>query len=176
MDENASPAGSVARDDVPEDQSIEERIDLQGRSLRQHTVRGTLINSGFQVGLALLGFLRRFALAVFLTREEFGIWGILVTTLTTLAWLKQLGIGDKYIQQDEPDQEAAYQKAFTLEFLLALGFFVLLLVAMPIYGLAYGHAEIIVPGIVLAISVPISAFETPLWIAYRRMQFVRQRT
>src|SRR4051794_1941346 len=155
---------------------VDERIDLQGRSLRQHTARGTLINAAFQIGLAGLGLLRRVLIAAFLTRGEFGVWGIIVTTLTTLAWLKQLGIGDKYIQQDEPDQEAAYQKAFTLEFLLALGFFALLLVAMPIYGLAYGHAEIIVPGVVLAISVPISAFETPLWIAYRRMQFVRQRT
>src|SRR3954452_6786024 len=155
---------------------IEERIDLQGRSLRQHTALGTLINSAFQVGLALLGLLRRVLIAAFLTRGEFGVWGIIVTTLITLSWLKQLGIGDKYVQQDEPDQEAAYQKAFTLELLLSTGFFVLLLIAMPIYGLAYGHSEIIVPGIVLALSVPISAYETPLWIAYRRMQFVRQRS
>ena len=176
MEENASPAGSVARDDVPEDQSIEERVDLQGRSLRQHTVRGTLINSGFQIGMALLGFLRRFALAAFLTREEFGIWGILVTTLTTLSWLKELGIGDKYIQQNEPDQEAAFQKAFTLELLLSTVFFLFLCVALPVYGVVYGQSQIILPGIVLAASVPLSAFETPILIAYRRMQFVRQRT
>src|SRR3954462_3293737 len=135
MADNALPAGSDVRDDIPEDQSIEERIDLQGRSLRQQTARGTLINSAFQVGLALLGFLRRFALAAFLTREEFGIWGILITTLITLTWLKELGIGDKYIQQNEPDQEAAFQKAFTLELLLSTVFFVFLCVALPVYGL-----------------------------------------
>jgi O-antigen/teichoic acid export membrane protein len=176
MDENASPPGSFVRDDVPEDQSIEERVDLQGRSLRQQTVRGTLINSGFQVGLALLGFLRRFVLAAFLTREEFGIWGILITTLVTLTWLKELGVGDKYIQQNERDQEAAFQKAFTLELLLSAAFFLFLCVALPVYGVVYGHSEIILPGIVLAASVPISVFETPTLIAYRRMQFVRQRT
>jgi O-antigen/teichoic acid export membrane protein len=157
-------------------QAIEERIDLRGRSLRQHTARGTLINSAFQIGLAGIGLLRRLVIVAFLTQAEFGVWGIIVTTLTTLSWLKQLGISDKYIQQDEPDQEAAYQKAFTLELALSLGYFVLLVAAMPIYGLAYGHSEIILPGIVLALSVPISAFQSPLWIAYRRMQFVRQRT
>ena len=36
-------------------------------------------------------------------------------SLGTLVWLKQVGIGDKYIQQDEGDQERAFQKAFTLE-------------------------------------------------------------
>src|SRR3954451_3057733 len=126
---------------------IEERIDLRGRSLRQHAARGTIINSAFQVGLAGVGFLRRIIIAAFLTRAEFGIWGLLVTTLMTLAWLKEIGVADKFIQQSEPDQEAAYQKAFTLELGLSAGFFALMLVALPIYALAYGNAEIIVPGI-----------------------------
>ena len=156
--------------------SVEERIDLKGRSLRQHTARGTIINSAFQVGLAGLGLVRRLAVVAFLTQEEFGLWGIIITTLTTLAWLKQIGIADKYIQQSEPDQEAAYQKAFTLEFMLSLAFFAVLVAVMPLYALAYGHSEIILPGIVLALSVPISSFKDPLWIPYRRMQFVRQRT
>src|SRR4051794_25641514 len=80
---------------------IEERIDLRGRSLRQHAARGTVVNSAFQVGLAGLGLLRRVVIAAFLTRSEFGIWGILITTLMTLAWLKEVGVADKYIQQDE---------------------------------------------------------------------------
>jgi O-antigen/teichoic acid export membrane protein len=144
--------------------------------MRRHAARGTLINSAFQVGLAGLGLLRRLLIAAFLTRGEFGVWGIIIATLITLSWLKELGIADKYVQQSEPDQEAAYQKAFTLELMLSLAFFAILAVALPIYGAAYGHAEIIVPGIVLALSVPISAFESALWIPYRRMQFVRQRT
>ena len=72
----------------------------------------------------MLGLLRRLAVAAFLTREEFGLWGILLATLITLVWLKQVGIGDKYIQQDEPDQELAFQKAFTLELALSIGYFV----------------------------------------------------
>jgi O-antigen/teichoic acid export membrane protein len=169
--ETSSAAGGGA----PAPGPVEERIDLRGRSLRQHAARGTMINAGFQVGLAGLGFLRRVLIAAFLTRAEFGIWGILITIIMTLSWLKEIGVADKFIQQAEADQEAAYQKAFTLELLLSLAFFALVVVALPLYALAYGRSEIIVPGIVLAASVPLSAFESPVWIAYRRMQFVRQR-
>lgn len=175
MSDGVTLAGGVAGDSSPADPRIAERIDLRGRTLRQHAVRGTLINSCFRIGMAALGFLRRFLIAAFLTRAEMGIWGILLTSLITLAWLKELGIADKYIQQNEPDQEAAFQKAFTLEVMLSLAFFVVALGALPVYGLAYGQREIVVPGILLALSVPISAFETPILIAYRRMQFVRQR-
>lgn len=156
--------------------AAEREIDTGGRGLRQHAARGTVINSAFQVGLAGIGFLNRIVVAAFLTRAELGLWGLILITLVSLSWLKQIGIGDKYIQQSEPDQERAYHKAFTLELLLSLGFFVLLCVVLPIYGVVYGAPEIILPGIVLATSVPISAFETPIWISYRRMQFVRQRT
>src|SRR5436305_15324566 len=111
-------------------------IDTRGRSMRAHAARGTLINSGFQVGLAGLGLLRRLVIAAFLTREQYGIWGIILTTLLTLSWLKQLGIADKYVQQNESDQEAAYQKAFTLELLASLAFFAVAVVALPVYAAA----------------------------------------
>src|SRR3954452_13293479 len=125
---------------------VANEIETGGRSLRVHAARGTLITSGFQVGLAALGLVRRVVIAAFLTRAEFGVWGIIVTTLVTLSWLKQLGISDKYIQQDEPDQELAFQKAFTLELLVSTAFFVFLVFALPVYGLLYGRAEIIIPG------------------------------
>ena len=87
---------------------------LGGRNLRRQAARGTLINSGFQVGLAGLSLLRRLVVAAYLTRAEFGVWSIVLTTVITVSWLKQLGVADKYVQQDEADQEAAYQKAFTM--------------------------------------------------------------
>ncbi|MGZ4201739.1 MAG: oligosaccharide flippase family protein, partial [Thermoleophilaceae bacterium] len=148
---------------------------LKGRSLRQHAARGTLVNSAFQLGFAGLGLLRRLVVAAYLTRAEFGVWSIVLTTVLTVSWLKQLGVADKYVQQDEPDQEAAYQKAFTMELATSTGFFIVMAVALPLYGLAYGTAQIVLPGLVLALSVPLSAFEAPIWVPYRRMQYVRQR-
>jgi O-antigen/teichoic acid export membrane protein len=149
---------------------------LHGRNLREQAARGTLINSGFQVGFAGLSLLRRFVVAAYLTRAEFGIWSIVLTTVLTVGWLKQVGVSDKYVQQDEPDQEAAFQKAFTIELATSLAFFALIAALLPAYSLAYATPKIILPGIVLALSVPISALESPIWIPYRRMQFGRQRT
>ena len=139
------------------------------------TARGTMINAAFQVGLAGLELLKRVLVAAFLTVTEFGFWGLLVVALTTLVWLKQVGINDKYIQQSEADQETAFQKAFTLELLYTLGFYVLILVALPLYALYYGRPEILVPGFVLSLAVLASAFQTPNWIWYRRMEYFRQR-
>jgi polysaccharide transporter, PST family len=151
------------------------RLDPHVKSLRRHTARGTLVNSGFQLGLTGLGTLQRLAVAAWLTRAEYGLWGILIGTLITLTTLKQVGVADKYIQQNEPDQEAAFQKAFTLELGLSVAFFLLAVLVLPLYALVYGHMQIIVPGMVLALAVPLTAFESPSWIPYRRMQYARQR-
>ena len=35
--------------------------------------------------------------------------------ITIITVIKQVTVGDKYIQQDETDQELAFQRAFTLE-------------------------------------------------------------
>ena len=96
--------------------AIRRRADLSGvGNLRRHTARGTLVNAAYFVGLYSLGLIKGFLVAAFLTRTDYGLWGILVIGLGTLLWLKQVGIGDKYVQQDEADQELAFQKAFTLE-------------------------------------------------------------
>jgi O-antigen/teichoic acid export membrane protein len=147
----------------------------RGTDLRRRVARGTLVNSGFQIGLTGLGTLQRLAVAAFLTREDYGLWGIMLTILIGLTLLKQIGVADKYIQQSEPDQEAAFQKAFTLELALSVLFVGVAVVALPLFALAYGRPQIVIPGIVLALAVPVSAFESPSWIPYRRMQYARQR-
>ena len=94
---------------------------------------------------------------------------------TALSSLKQFGIADKYVQQSEPDQKLAFQKAFTLELCLSAAFFVIAVIALPVYALAYGRWEMLVPGIGLATVFPISALEAPSWIPWRRMEYGRQR-
>lgn len=152
------------------------RFSLEGRTLKQHTARGVIINSSFQVGLISLNLLQRLIVAAYLTLSEFGFWGLLVTTLATLAWLKEVGISDKYIQQDESDQVAAFQKAFTFELLYSMLFYLVCAAALPVYAQIFDRPEIIVPGLVLCLQLPLGALMSPVWIFYRRMQFVRQRT
>ena len=131
------------------------RIPLTGGSLRTTAARGTIVNSAFQIGVSSLALLKGFVVAAFLTADDYGIWGILVVALGTLLWLKQVGIGDKYIQQDEDDQErrvpegvharAARQRAAS---------WCCCSRAVPLLALVYGQPELVAPGLVLALVLP----------------------
>jgi len=152
-------------------------ISTGGRSLRQHAARGTIINASFLIGMTTLGLVEGFVVAAFLTRQDYGIWGILVVGLGTLGWLKGSAISDKYIQQDEADQELAFQRAFTFELIVACGFMLLLAAVVPLLALIYGQPKLIAPGMAVALLlIPAAALESPLWVFYRRMEFARQRT
>ena len=151
------------------------RIDPGITDLRRHAARGTVLNSAFSIGFAGLGLLQRLIAAAFLTSEDFGLWAVILTILVTLAGLKQVGIGDKFIQQDARDQVAEFQKAFTLELLVSLVFFVIAAIALPLYALAYGHEQIIVPGLLVALIVPVNALEMPNLVPYRQLNYFRHR-
>ena len=154
---------------------VSSRFDLQGRSLREHAARGTVINAIFMIALSAVALVKGFVVAIFLDRADYGIWGIVVVSLTTLLWLRDVGIGDKFIQQDEEDQELAYQKAFTLELVVALGSMVVLAAFLPLFAVIYGEWEIVAPGLVVLLILPAAALSTPLWVYYRQMRFLRQR-
>ncbi len=151
------------------------RFDLGGRSLRGHAARGVIINGAFTTGLTFLGFMRGFIVAALLSPAQFGVWGILATALITLQWLKQAGVADKYIQQDEDDQELAFQKAFTLELIVNAALMVLLALVIWILSIAYGLDELLLPGFALIAVLPAMTLQAPLWILYRRLHFTRQR-
>ena len=145
--------------------------------MRVRTARGVLINTAFRIALAIVGLARNAAFAIFLTREEYGLWGLVLTTLITIAFLKQIGISDKFVQQREPDQEAAFQKAFSLELAYSGIFYVFAIVAIPVYALLiYGQPGVLLPGLALSLSLLASAFQSPVWIFYRRMEYARQRS
>jgi len=152
------------------------RIPLGERTLREHTARGTVVNAGFLTALSFLGLLNAFVVAAFLTPEDYGIWGILLAGIVTLAYLSELGVGDKYIQQSEDDQELAFNRAFTINLIVNLSFTVIMVAAVPLLAVIYGQSQIVAPGLVLALAMPAAGLISPLWIYYRRMQFVRQRT
>ena len=153
----------------------EELVRKHGRGLREHAARGTMISTAFLIGLSLLQMIRGFALAHFLSREDYGVWGLLAVSLGTLLWLKQVGIGDKYIQQNDPDQEVAFQKAFTLELGVSGASMLVLAALLPGFALIYGQWEIVAPGLVVLAVLPTGALQAPLWIYYRNMDFVTQR-
>lgn len=151
------------------------RIPLGGRKMRQHAARGAVVNALFQVTIMTLGLLKGVVVAAFLTPDEYGVWGILLISVVTITWLKQVGISDKFVQQTDQDQERAFQQAFTLELVLSTAFAVLFCALVPVLALVYGEQRLLLPGLVLALTMPLSALQAPIWVFYRRMQFGRQR-
>lgn len=142
--------------------------------LRERAARGTLVNAAFLAATSSLGVLRGIVLAGLLTRRDYGVTGILAVSIGTLFWLKQAGIGDKYVQQAE-DDEVAFQRAFSLEVLAAAIFALVLLAAAPLAGVVYSEHRVILPGLAVVLVLPAYALQSPLWILYRRMEFARQR-
>lgn len=165
----SEPLRNVLRD---EDRLVEGAAD---GGLRRHTARGTLINTGFRVGLAALTFLQQLIVAAFLTEGQFGTWGIVLAVLLLAQFIRFSGAGDRYVQQTETDQERAFQQFFTVELLLAAVAVALSMAAFPLFALAYGRPAIIVPGLVLTLAIMGTALQSPNAVYYRRMDFVRQR-
>jgi O-antigen/teichoic acid export membrane protein len=150
-----------------------EGVPIQGKRVK--AARGAVINTGFLIGLNLLGLMKGFLIAGFITVAEYGVWGLLLASFAALFGLVQIGVNDKYIQQNSPDQQAAFQVAFTLQLIMSIAFVALVIVVMPIYAVAYGNWEILLPGWIISVAMPATAFQTPLWTFYKRMDYMRQR-
>ncbi len=143
--------------------------------LRARTARGSLINGTFVVGTSALGVLQTVIIARLLPTSVFGRWGLLMAAFMTILLLTSVGIDDKYIQQDHPDQEHAFQVAFTLQVVLGGVLAAMVLIGIPLFALLYGRPDIIAPGLILIVALPAMVLEMPLWVYYRRMDFGRQR-
>ena len=146
-----------------------------GTGLRIRAARGTIVNAIFLTSVNTLALIRGFLVAGFLSTTDYGVWGVVLVVLATLQFLRQIGIGDKYIQQDEPDQELAFRKAMTFELGLAAIALVIGVALVPALAAIFGTPEIVAPALVSLLVVPAIALQAPLWIFYREMDFVRQR-
>jgi O-antigen/teichoic acid export membrane protein len=160
---------------TPPDPTYGGRFSFTDRTLRQHAARGTMVNGAFSAALMSLGAIKGFIVALLLTPAEFGVWGILIVSLGTLGWLKQVGISDKYVQQDDDDQELAFQRAFTLEVCVNAILFVLVAAAVPVMAWAYDEPQLLAPGFATLALLPAITLQSQLWVLYRQMRFVRQR-
>ena len=142
---------------------------------RRVAARGMVINSAFFVGLGTLQFLKTVIVAHFISQGDFGVWSIVFLAFGFVLSVKAVAVGSKYVQQDEADQEAAFQKAFTLELASTAIATVLMALVAPLLALLYGKHELLAPGLVLALTLPGLALQAPAWVYYRRMEFLQQR-
>jgi O-antigen/teichoic acid export membrane protein len=135
-----------------------------------------IINSAFMIALSGLALVQRLIVSRLLSTTQFGIWSVVLLAVLTVLFLKNAGIGDKFVQQSEVDQERAFQKAFTIDLTLAVACVVVAVVVLPLFALLYGKPSVIAPGLVLSLAIVGNSLQAPVWIHYREMNFARQRT
>ncbi len=173
--ETEAQAAASAEEVSPELERRIRRLGFRGRSIRHYAARGTLVNAIFTVGTSVLGLIKGFVLAIFLSRSDYGVWGVIAFTILALGILRQTGVGDKFVQQEEEDQEVAFQKAFTIEAIATGAMMLLMLAALPVVLLVYGESKLLVPGLVYIAAVPAGVLQMPIWAHYRRMDYFKQR-
>ena len=154
---------------------LRRRAEIGAGGLRLRLARGTIVNTLFLLGMNALAIVQGVLVAGLLGAAEYGLWGLIVITFGTLFALAAVGVDDKYIHQDHADQQAAFEVAFTLQSMLCGLFTLIALVAIPFFSLLYDEPRILVPGLLLAAMLPLIALQAPIWVFYRRMDFVRQR-
>jgi O-antigen/teichoic acid export membrane protein len=134
-----------------------------------------LVNGTFLVLAESLVVLQGLLVARLLSTEQFALYGIVSVTVITILALKQVGIDEAYVQQDEADQELAFQRAFTIELALASAFALLIAVLAPVVSAIYDQSELLPLMLALAYLPLAFALQSPVWVFFRRMEFVRQR-
>jgi O-antigen/teichoic acid export membrane protein len=150
---------------------------LKIADLRGHTARGVLVNGAFELGLVAVSALRGVAVAAFLSRSDYGVWGLLGLALWTALGLKaQFGVNDKYVQQDDEDQEQAFQRAFTVELTFAAAMAPVVVAVVVVFATISQDWAVLAPGLALLALLPSTALQFPLWAFYRDMDYRRQRT
>jgi len=155
---------------------MSERFAFPRRELRTRAARGAIVNGAFLTAVEALSLLQGLLVARLLSTQDFALYGIVSVTVVTLLQLKTVGIDEGYVQQDAADQELAFQRAFTLELILAVGFSVLILVLSPVVARVYDESEL-TPLMAALCYLPLAlALQAPAWVFFRRMDFVRQRT
>jgi len=154
----------------------DERFSFARGELRVRAARGAIINGVFLATVEALTVLQLIIVARLLSTSDVGLYGIVSVTVVSLLALKQVGIDEGYVQQDEADQELAFQRAFSIEIALACVFAVLVALLAPAVAALYGRGELAPLMLALAYLPLAFALQSPAWIFFRRMDFVRQRS
>jgi PST family polysaccharide transporter/lipopolysaccharide exporter len=152
------------------------RLPFARSELRIRTARGIAVNTVALVIVEGLALAQGLIVARILGPRAIGLYGIVSITVMTLIALKQVGIDEAFVAQDEPDQAREFSLAFTLELALAVPFALGIAAAAPVLASVY-HDHRLLALTLAFVYLPIAfALQAPTWVFFRRMDFVRQRT
>jgi O-antigen/teichoic acid export membrane protein len=155
---------------------MSDRFSFPRSELRRRTLRGVVVTSGFMVGIDALVLVQGLVVTRLLGPREIGLYGIVSTFVVSIVALKRVGIDEAFVAQDEPDQEAEFQRAFTLELILGAVFTVLVCALAPAVAAVYRDSRLLDLTLALAYLPLTFALQAPIWVFFRRMEYARQRS
>jgi O-antigen/teichoic acid export membrane protein len=155
---------------------MEGRFGFPAGELRTRTVRGVALTAGALVLFDGLVLLQGLIVTRLLGPSDIGLYGIVSVTLVSILMLKRVGIDEAFVQQEEDEQESEFQRAFTLELGLSAVFSGVLCLSAPILVLIYGEDELLPLTLAVAYLPLALALQSPGWIFFRRMDYLKQRS
>jgi O-antigen/teichoic acid export membrane protein len=144
-------------------------------SLRAATARGGVVNAAFLSGAEALVLVQALLATALLGPDAIGLYGIVTTTAMTIVALRRVGIDEAFVQQEAADEEAEFQRAFTVELALALGAALVIAACAPVLAAVYDDDRLLPLTLAVAYLPLAFALQAPQWIFFRRMDYLRLR-
>jgi O-antigen/teichoic acid export membrane protein len=155
---------------------MSDRFSFPRSELRRRTLRGVMVTSGFMIAIDGLVLIQGLVVTRLLGPSEIGLYGIVSTFVVSIVALKRVGIDEAFVQQEESDQEAEFQRAFTLELALGTVFTAIICALAPAVAAVYRDSRLLPLTLALAYLPLTFALQAPMWIFFRRMDYARQRS
>jgi O-antigen/teichoic acid export membrane protein len=155
---------------------MSDRFSFPRSELRRRTLRGVVVTSGFMIAIDGLVLIQGLVVTRLLGPSEIGLYGIVSTFVVSIVALKRVGIDEAFVQQEESDQEAEFERAFTLELALGTVFTALICALAPAVAAVYRDSRLLPLTLALAYLPLTFALQAPMWIFFRRMDYARQRS
>ena len=145
------------------------------RSLAQAAGRGFVVNFTFDATLQSLVIVQTVLVSRLLGPEDIGLFGLAAVSVSIGVALKELGIQQKLIQEQQADLALGYSVAFTLELLLATVTFLIVAALAPLMAHLFHRSQLFVLIVLLGLTIYTSAFlGLPGALFLRRLDYVRE--
>src|ERR671933_111664 len=144
--------------------------------LRAATARGGVVNAVFLSAAEALVLIQGLLATALLGPRAIGLYGVVTTTAMTIVQLRRVGIDEAFVQQAAEDEEAEFQRAFTVELAVGLAGSLVIAVLAPVLAAVYDDDRLIALTLAVAYLPVAFALQAPQWAAFKAMDYVRLRT
>ena len=143
--------------------------------LRTALARGGVVNAVFLSGAEALVLLQGLLATALLGPRAIGLYGVVTTTAMTIVALRRVGIDEAFVQEAAADEEAEFQRAFTVELALGLAGAALIAALAPVLAALYGDGRLLPLTLAVAYLPVAFALQAPQWVFFKRMDYLRLR-